>query len=98
MKPIEEYKKLGIIREKYLKEIEELGYEVKREYPNLVFIKQEKIIFFDTYREEIECWENKSCKLQNGKDFFYLKSLPITFKEYELIYKILSLWRESQND
>ena len=98
IRSIEEWKKIGVEREKVLKEIKELGYEIRREYPNLVFKKQEKIIIFEGCKEEIECFEAKTYKLQNGKDFFYLKSLPITFKEYELIYKILSIWREIWRD
>lgn len=94
MKTIEECEKLGAKREKALKEIKELGYEIDRQYPNLVFRKQEKTILFESCREEILCFEAKTYKLQNGKDFFYLESLPITFKEYELIHKILSIWRE----
>ena len=94
MKTIEECKKLSVEREKVLKEIKEIGYEITRLIPNIHLVKDDKNIYIDTIKEEIQCWVIKIDKLENGIDFTYLPSLQISFKEYELIYKILSLRRE----
>lgn len=77
-----------------LKEIKELGYEITTLHPNLHLAKDDKNIYIDTIKEEILCWVTKRENLENGKVFTYPHSMPISFKEYELTQKILSLQRE----